>query len=279
MKDRGSHPVQAHLEPEAALLDGKVTDLAQIPRVNVTPCIALADRQVKQVFGEVFGILVRLHDVSNPERVNVDTLAIVRIGESPCKRSRDLLADQLGEAVRVHRVDRVLFREGQLDIIGLAKAKADAKRALARRDHNLLDAELGRRLDDIVRRLRIGAEGLVVGHNHVARVRRKMDDDVGHAQVPARLARRGRVRQAVLAHRKERGERVPHLTRVGQVGLERVHGDRWVREIDQVQVEHLVPLADEVGDDMAAGLAAATGEDDSNHTARDLRRWTDWTRI
>ena len=64
--------------------------------------------------------------------------------------------------------------------------------------------------------------------------------------------------ELVQAHIARQG--VEHLAAVGDVGDE--GADLGVVERLRVDVEHLVPLVDEIFDDMAAGLAAAAGEHD-----------------
>jgi hypothetical protein len=60
-----------HLESQPTLLDCQVTDLSQVPGVNVTPCISLTRSRVGEIGWEVLGILMRLNDISDSESVDV----------------------------------------------------------------------------------------------------------------------------------------------------------------------------------------------------------------
>ncbi len=78
-------------------------------------------------------------------------------------------------------------------MVGLARlvGEDDAVGCLARGDDDLLDAELRRRLDDVVGAHHVDAEELVVGHDHDARDGGEMDD---------RIDRLGRKHRVELVH-------------------------------------------------------------------------------
>ena len=70
------------------------------------------------------------------------------------------------------------------------------------------------------------------------------------------------LRQVQLVERRQPGERRVDLAGVGEVDAE--VGDRRVPQRDEVGVGDLVALLGEVGGDVPAGLAAATGEEDAH---------------
>lgn len=142
--------------------------------------------------------------------------------------------------------------------------ETDPIRRLGTGDDDLLDPQLGPRLDDVVSRLGVGPEGLVIGDEHVTSVGRKVDDGV-------RGLRRTRTGDLELVEVEQRGKGVEDLARFGQVDLQGVDGYRGIGEGDEIQVEDFVALGDEVGDDMFSGLAASSGQDYSRHVA-DCRR-------
>ena len=64
-----------------------------------------------------------------------------------------------------------------------------------------------------------------------------------------------------LVHAEMAGEGIEHLAAVGDVGNQIV--DAFMFERDEIDVEDLVSLVGEIGDDVAPGLAGASGEDDT----------------
>ena len=108
-----------------------------------------------------------------------------------------LLAHQLGERIGALRpLDLLVDRH-----IGRPLGVGDAVDRLARRPHDVADAELPRRLEHVVGRQHVGGEGDVVG-----RLARRRDggevDDAGH------------LRDALVDHRKGRHR----LAEIGDVG-------------------------------------------------------------
>ena len=72
--------------------------------------------------------------------------APVALGEG----ARGLLVDHLRQAVAVHRVDVVVLLQREAVEVLVALGEADAVGRLAGGDDDLADAELHRRLDDVV---------------------------------------------------------------------------------------------------------------------------------
>ena len=233
-----------NLEAQAISLDAAVANLAEIARVDVAPGVTLAGSGRIEVGGEIAGVLVGLDDVADAEGVDIDA-------EAAGEGAGGALAAQLGGGVAVFRVDVVVLLEREGVVVDVALSEADAVRRLRAGDDDLLDPELARGLDDVVRAQHVAAEALVVRHQHIARVRGEVDHRVRRLQ--------GRV--AVLRHVEVGAQRVEDLPAVGKVDFHRV--DVGIVERDQVEVEHFVPLGHEVGDHMAAGFAGPAGEDDA----------------
>lgn len=83
-----------HLEPQAILLHRQIAHLAQIPRVDITPGIPHPTVRDRQIIRKLFGVFVRLNDVSNAEGVDV---GIEALGEG----AADTLAAHFGDGVGV----------------------------------------------------------------------------------------------------------------------------------------------------------------------------------
>lgn len=73
----------AHLETESILLDTQMTDLSEVPRIDITPCVPLSTSRVLHVRGEVFGVLVRLDDVPDYETGHDVSMAFGSLGSHP----------------------------------------------------------------------------------------------------------------------------------------------------------------------------------------------------
>ena len=116
----------------------------------------------------------------------------------------------------------------------------------------LRNAELHRRLDDVVGRDGVDGEGGVVRLDQHAGDGGEVDDRVEPARHLA----------LVIAFETEmHGERVEHLARVGDVGDERV--DTRAVERLQVHVQDVVALGLEPGHHVLSGLSGTTREDDA----------------
>jgi hypothetical protein len=156
------------------------------------------------------------------------------------------------------RVDRVVLLERELVPVLVSLSKAYSVGRLRTRNDNLFDSQFRTSLDDVIRRLRVGLERLVVGYQHVSGIRRQVDHCIG-------CSRRSRSRNAKVFHGKVRCQGVEDLTRIGQIDLEGVDGYAWVRELGEVEVEDGVALGDEVRDDMSSCFPASSGYNDSRH--------------
>lgn len=111
----GRHPLDSnriisgikHLEPQSTLLDGQITDLSQIPSIDITPCISLTGCRVRKVGGEVSLVLMRLDDVSDSQSVDV-------ILEASGEGAGCLLAADLGKCVprtKLEKMSHVIYLE------------------------------------------------------------------------------------------------------------------------------------------------------------------------
>jgi hypothetical protein len=88
-------PSLAYLKTEPALFDAQMTDLSEIPGIDVRPGVPFPTSRVLHVSREIFGILVRLDHVSDTESVNV------HLGSTDVEGLGCELADELGQGVRV----------------------------------------------------------------------------------------------------------------------------------------------------------------------------------
>lgn len=131
----------------------------------------------------------------------------------------------------------------------MAFGKADAVSRLARCDYDLADAELNRRLDDIIGAHRVDAESFVIGLDQDARDGREMHDGVEGLYAPARVEI-----GKIAMHRK----RVEDLTAIGDVGDE--IGDARAIQRHEIEVVNLVAGIDEPRHRMATCLARTAGE-------------------
>lgn len=132
------------LKPEARLVNTATADLAQVASVDVAPGVALSRFGLVHVSWEVSLILVRLDDVPDSQRVDVDA---VSAGE----RASGLFATDLGQGVRVHGVDVVVFFEREGVVVVVSLGKADAIGSLGTRDDDLLDSQFAGCFDDLRR--------------------------------------------------------------------------------------------------------------------------------
>jgi hypothetical protein len=144
------------LEPKPRLLNSQVTHLAQVPRIDVRPSIALPGHGLVDVRGEVALVLVRLDDIADAQDVNI-------ISEAPREASSGLFAADLAQSVGVHGVDVVVFFQREGVVVGVAFAEADAIGRLAGGCDDFLDAEFGGGFDHVVGGGDVGAEAFVVG--------------------------------------------------------------------------------------------------------------------
>ena len=195
---------------------------------------------------------MRLDDISDHERVDIDA-------EAPRECACDALAAEFRARVRVHWVAVIGFLvEGEGMVLVVALAEADAVGCLAACDDDLFDAELTRRLDDVVGAGHVLEEAFVVWDKHVTRIGAEVDDCVWRA---------GMSLVAVLGHVEEGGQCVEDLTAVAEVCFQSVDvfagGDVRGRELDEVEVEDGVALREQVGDAVAACFAATAGEDNA----------------
>lgn len=130
------------LKPEARLVNTATADLAQVASINVAPRVAFSRFGLVHVSWEVSLILVRLDDVPDSQRVDVDA---VSAGERAC----GLFATDLGQGVRVHGVDVVIFFEREGVVVVVSLGKADAIGSLGTCDDDLLDSQFAGRFDDL----------------------------------------------------------------------------------------------------------------------------------
>jgi hypothetical protein len=144
-----------HLEAQPIFLHAKVANLAQIPRVDITPRVPLPARGVAHVLGEVPRVLVRLDHVADAQRVDVGA-------EAPREAAGYALAAQLGDGVGVHGVDvdGLFKREGGVGQVALPET--DFVGRFARGDYYFLDAEFACGFDDVVGGSGVAAVALIV---------------------------------------------------------------------------------------------------------------------
>ena len=185
---------------------------------------------------------MRLEDVGNPQGIDIDAVAH---GKGPC----GLFIDDLGEPVRVHRIDVIVLFERKAVKILVAFGKTDAVGGLAGRDHDLADTEFRRGLDHIVGADRVDAKRLVVRLDQDARYRGKMHHGIRRRRRPAGF-------ETVEAEMRRQG--VEGLAAVGQIGDQ--GADLRMIERLEVDVEKLVTLVHQMGQNMPAGLASSSGE-------------------
>lgn len=130
------------LKPKARLVNTATADLAQVASINVAPGVAFSRFGLAHVSWEVSLILVRLDDVPDSQRVDVDA---VSAGES----ASSLFATDLGQGIRVHGVDVVVFFEREGVVVVVSLGKADTIGSLGTRDDDLLDSQFAGRFDDL----------------------------------------------------------------------------------------------------------------------------------
>lgn len=130
------------LKPEARLVNTATADLAQVASINVAPGVAFPRFGRVHMSWEVSLILVRLDDVSDSQRVDVYA---VSAGE----RASGLFATDLGQGVRVHGIDVVVFFEREGVVVVVSLGKADAIGSLGTGDDDLLDSQFAGRFDDL----------------------------------------------------------------------------------------------------------------------------------
>jgi len=70
-----------HLKAQPTLLNRQITNLSQIPGIDITPGISLTRSRVREKGRKVYGIFMRLNHVSDSEGVNV---VFEAAGESAC---------------------------------------------------------------------------------------------------------------------------------------------------------------------------------------------------
>lgn len=160
-------------------------------------------------------------------------------------------------------------------ICGLTRSDHDLRRVndglditevelVTRAETHLSNPELARRLDDIVCRLRISRKGQVVWYDHILRpecisseghtrdtarcahprISRKVNDHRRTPQIPPVLPVPPIILLPILPHVEQRRQSIEYLTGICEIAFERVHGDGFVREIDEVEIEYLVSLGD-----------------------------------
>lgn len=144
-------------------------------------------------------------------------------------------------------------------VVHVALREAHAVRRLATGDDDLLDAQLARRFDHVVRAEHIPLEALVVWHEHVSGVCSEVNHRVDLFDMGSFVA----------GHVEMRAEGIEDLAAVCEISLEGV--DIWVRERDKIQIEDLVPLVEKVGNNMAASFAGTASEYDSFATTSHLK--------
>jgi hypothetical protein len=91
-----------HLKSQPALLNRQITNLSQIPGIDITPGISLTRSRVGEKGGEVFGVFVRLYHVSDSEGVDV---VLEAAGERACC----FLAADLGECIPRYVLEAVVM--------------------------------------------------------------------------------------------------------------------------------------------------------------------------
>jgi hypothetical protein len=144
-----------HLKSQPILLDTQITNLAQIPRVDITPRIPLAHRRVIDVRREIARVLVRLDDIADAQRVDVCV-------EAARETAGDALAAEFGDGIRVHGVHVVGFVEREGGVVERALAETDFVGGFRGGDYDLFDAEFAGGFDDVVGACHIAAVAFVV---------------------------------------------------------------------------------------------------------------------
>ena len=195
-------------------------------------------------------VLLGLDDVVDAQTVDVGTGAGVEGG-------RGHLAGHLRHRVRVLGYDGVLLVDGDVEGLALTLAEADAVRRLRGGEDDLADPETGGRLEDVVVREDIGRVRRAVGGGQDARDGGEVDD-----RVVGRSAGQVEVRIVEVGHGRYAGHRRVGLPGVGQVDAQ--IGDVGMTQRREVRVGDLMALRGEVGSDVMAGLATASGEEDAH---------------
>jgi hypothetical protein len=136
-----------------------------------------------------------------------------------------MLVDDLGEAVTIHRVYVIILFQRKLVEILVAFSKAYAIGGFARRNHDLSDAELHRRLDNVVRAHDIDTVSLVIGFDEHTGDGGEMHDGIDGTGWFSGLQTRSA---------EMHGHGIEHLTAVGYVSDERE--DIRVRKRLQIEI-------------------------------------------
>jgi hypothetical protein len=144
-----------HLKPKPIFLHAQITNLTQVPCVDITPRIPLAHARIANVLWEIALVLVRLDDISDPEGVNVGV-------EAACETAGDTLATEFGDGVCVHGIDVVSFVEREGRVVQVALAEANFVGGFGGCDDYFLDAEFAGGFDDVVGAGYVAAVAFVV---------------------------------------------------------------------------------------------------------------------
>ena len=164
-----------------------------------------------------------------------------------------LFVDHFRHAVGVHRIDIHVFFHRQGRRADLAIGETHAVGGFRRGDDDLADAKLDRRLDDVVGAHGVDPESLVVRTDQNARHRCEVHHGVQLRHAGSRL----QFTEIGVA-----GHGIEHLPGVGDVGREVVHAGMVERR--QVDIEHVVAVSDQVGNDVPPGLAGPAGEQNAH---------------
>lgn len=131
-------------------------------------------------------------------------------------------------------------------IVTVPLCKTNSICCLTACDDNLLDPQLTRSLNHIVRTQHVPLEALVIRHQHISRVRREMYDRIDRAHGYGVRVRRIRV----IVDMEVGCKGIENLAGVCEVCLEGVN--RGVGEWGQVKVEDGVTFGDEMRDHVPA---------------------------
>ena len=151
----------------------QITDLSQVPRIDIAPRISLPCLRLADILREISFVLVRFNDIANPQSINV------RAWKPPRKTPRTALSTQFTGRISILWVIvvRILLQRKRM-VIAIPLREADSVCRLTARDDHFLDTQLTCRFDDVVGAQHVASKAFRVRDQHVASVGREVDDRV-----------------------------------------------------------------------------------------------------
>lgn len=228
-----------YLEAQPIFLHTQITNLTQIPRISIAPCIPFPRLGFVYVAWKIQVILMRFNDTPNPQSIDI------RSREPTGKAAGTCFTTKLARRIRILWIIVVILFQGEIMEISIALRETDAVCCFGAGNDDFLDADFAGGFNDIVCAQDVAPEAFAVWDKEIASICCKMNHGIGFFDTDTSRA----TRVLVVGKMEMGGEGVEDLAGVCEVGFQGV--DCGMRQGSKVDIQDRVAFRKKIGDTMS----------------------------